>query len=245
MSAIEKAAAQMEAWAVDNSHGYDQTYRWGEKGDFDCSAAIIQAWEQAGVPVKSNGATYTGNMYPVFMATGFEDVTASVTLANGAGLQRGDVLLNHVNHTAMYVGGGKTAEASINEMGTTTGGTPGDQTDKEFLLRLYRNYPWDCVLRFTGKETEIGSSEGTLKKNKPGYFYPVKLPLLKEGMEDSSVMALQAMLKALGYLTTEVDGNFGAYTRNAVIGFQAERMLDADGEVGGMTWAELINNYGG
>ena len=41
MSKIEKAVQQMEAWAKDNSHGYDQIYRWGEKGDYDCSAAVI------------------------------------------------------------------------------------------------------------------------------------------------------------------------------------------------------------
>jgi peptidoglycan hydrolase-like protein with peptidoglycan-binding domain len=64
-------------------------------------------------------------------------------------------------------------------------------------------------------------------------------------MEGKSVRALQELLIAIGYLTTDADGIFGAFTRNAVMGFQADRMLDADGEVGGATWAELINNYGG
>lgn len=239
MSAIEKATQIMESWANDSDHGYDQVYRWGEKGDYDCSSAVISAWELAGVPVKSKGATYTGNMYGVFTACGFEDVTANVTLVNGAGLQRGDVLLNHKNHTAMYVGAGKTVEASINELGTTTGGAPGDQTGKEFLLRLYRNYPWDCVLRYTGAEA------AEKPKAKPGYYYSVKLPLLREGMEAPAVRALQELLIAIGYLTSNADGIFGTFTRNAVMGFQADRLLDADGEVGGETWAELLNNYGG
>ena len=99
MSVIEKATALMESFAADPAHGYDQVYRWGEKGDYDCSSAVIYAWESAGVPVKSNGATYTGNMYNVFLACGFKDVTSSVNLSTGAGLQRGDVLLNHNNHT--------------------------------------------------------------------------------------------------------------------------------------------------
>ena len=100
---IEKATQIMEAWAVDSSHGYDQIYRWGEKGDYDCSSAIIQACENAGIPVKTNGATYTGNMYSVFTRTGFKDVTSSVSLATGAGMYRGDVLLNKRYHTAMYI----------------------------------------------------------------------------------------------------------------------------------------------
>lgn len=117
MGKIEKAVQQMEAWAKDNSHGYDQIYRWGEKGDFDCSAAVIQACENAGIPVKSNGATYTGNMLDVFKNCGFKDITGKVNLATGTGLIRGDILLNTLYHTAMYCGNGKEVEASINEKG--------------------------------------------------------------------------------------------------------------------------------
>ena len=123
---IEKAISFMEDVARDNSHGYDQIYRWNERGDYDCSSLVITAWEQAGVPVKTNGATYTGNMYSVFKKCGFKDVTSQVNLATGAGLQRGDVLLNHVHHVAMYCGNGLEVEASINERGGATYGTPGD-----------------------------------------------------------------------------------------------------------------------
>ncbi|WP_242836673.1 hypothetical protein [Clostridium sp. BNL1100] len=55
----------------DNAHRYDQRYRWGEYGDYDCSSAIITAWQTAGVPVKSNGATYISNMKNVFLNTVF------------------------------------------------------------------------------------------------------------------------------------------------------------------------------
>lgn len=127
MSVIEKAISQMESWADDPAHGYDQRYRWGEYGDFDCSAAVIQAWENAGVPVKSNGATYTGNMLAVFKRCGFEDVTSKINLSTGSGLVRGDVLLNVTHHTAMYCGNGYEVEASGNEKGGITGGKPGDR----------------------------------------------------------------------------------------------------------------------
>lgn len=159
MTKTEKAIRQMETWAKDDSHGYDQDYRWGEKGDYDCSSAVIQAWQNAGVPVKSGGATYTGDMKNVFLKNGFVDVTSKVNVATGAGLIRGDVLLNTVHHTAMYCGNGKEVEASINEKGTAHGGKPGDQTGKEFLIRSYRNYPWNCVLRY--KESTSGSATVT------------------------------------------------------------------------------------
>ena len=143
MTKTEKAIKQMEDWAKDDSHGYDQDYRWGEKGDYDCSSAVIQAWQNAGVPVKSGGATYTGDMKNVFLKNGFKDITASVNRGTGTGLKRGDVLLNEAHHVAMYCGNGKEVESSINEKGTAHGGKPGDQTGKEFLVRSYRNYPWN------------------------------------------------------------------------------------------------------
>ena len=159
LTKTEKAIRQMETWEKDNSHGYDQDYRWGEKGDFDCSSAVIQAWQNAGVPVKSGGATYTGDMKNVFLKNGFKDITASVNRGTGTGLKRGDVLLNEAHHVAMYCGAGKEVEASINEKGTAHGGQPGDQTGKEFLIRSYRNYPWNCILRYAGDQTVTSDVE--------------------------------------------------------------------------------------
>lgn len=159
MAKTEKAIRQMETWAKDDSHGYDQDYRWGEKGDYDCSSAVIQAWQNAGVPVKSGGATYTGDMKNVFLKNGFKDITASVNRGTGTGLKRGDVLLNEAHHVAMYCGAGKEVEASINEKGTAHGGQPGDQTGKEFLIRSYRNYPWHCILRYAGDQTVTSDAE--------------------------------------------------------------------------------------
>lgn len=166
MTKTEKAIRQMETWAKDDSHGYDQDYRWGEKGDYDCSSAVIQAWQNAGIPVKSGGATYTGDMKNVFLKNGFKDITASVNRRTGTGLKRGDVLLNEAHHVAMYCGAGKEVEASINEKGTAHGGQPGDQTGKEFLIRNYRNYPWNCILRYAG---DTVTSDVEKKQNTVAY----------------------------------------------------------------------------
>lgn len=163
MSKTDQAIAWMEATARNDAHGYDQRYRWGEKGDYDCSSAVITAWQNAGVPVKTKGATYTGNMLPVFLRCGFQDVTGKVNRATGAGLQRGDVLLNTAHHTAMYCGNGLEVEASINEKGGAIGGVPGDQTGREFLIRSYRNYPWTNVLRY--KEAATSTASTTITSN--------------------------------------------------------------------------------
>ena len=223
MDTIEKATKQMEDWAADNTHGYDQIYRWGEKGDFDCSAAVIQAWENAGVPVKTKGATYTGNMLNVFLKCGFKDITSKVNLATGNGLMRGDVLLNETKHTAMYCGNGYEVEASINEKGTATGGPPGDQTGREFLKRTYRNYPWTHILRFTDEmpasvntSTSINGKIDTVQEVQIWLNNNFKSGLTVDNLYGSKTKAalVKALQKTLG---VEVTGEFDNATRKKVI----------------------------
>lgn len=178
-------------WAVDtagdNSHGYDQLHRWGK--DYDCSSFVISAYAKAGTKVKENGATYTGNMYNAFIKSGFKDVTATVNLSTGKGLERGDVLLIHNKshqHTAIYCGNLCEVEASINENGKATGGTTGDQSGKEILVRTYRPNFYTTVLRYvgTGTNSELDTvakdviagkyGNGTVRKRrleKTGYNY--------------------------------------------------------------------------
>lgn len=154
---IEKAVTWALQVAQDPAHGYDQTNRWGP--DYDCSSLLISAWQQAGVQVKTAGATYTGNMLPAFLKCGFEDVTAEINLTTGAGLQRGDVLINARHHTAMCIGSGQIVHASINEAGRAIGGKTGDQTGREICVRSYYKYSkgWDKVLRYvgSGKKEEV------------------------------------------------------------------------------------------
>ncbi len=218
-SIVENAITWMELLAKDNSHGYDQRYRWGERGDYDCSSAVISAWENAGVPVKSGGATYTGNMYEVFTRNGFKDVTDSVNLSNGMGLIRGDVLLNHANHTAMYCGNGFEVEASINEYGGVTGGAPGDQTGEEILVKNYRNYPWNAILRYADNNSGAVSS------------FASNVPTLKLGSTGEEVRNLQQKLIVLGY-NLQISGEFGASTERKVRHFQKKYGLEVDGIVG-------------
>ena len=225
LTAIDKATAWMEDLALDNSHGYSQEFRWGP--DYDCSSATIKAWQTAGVPLT---CTYTGDMRSDMISKGFEDVTARVNLSTGEGLARGDVLLNEVHHVAMYCGDGKEVEASVNEKGGATGGDPGDQTGKEILIRSYRNYPWNCVLRYTAEPKTLAAVKNAT----------VSVPYARLGCTGAGVTLLQTALNLLTGAGLVADGEFGAKTDAALKAYQTGKGIEATGLCGKGTFRRIM-----
>lgn len=67
---------------------------------------------------------------------------------------------------------------------------------------------------------------------------------VKRGMYGDEVSKLQNKLKEYGYYKEPVDGRFGSGTLGAVIQFQMDAGLDADGIVGLSTW-EALKNFRG
>ncbi len=63
---------------------------------------------------------------------------------------------------------------------------------------------------------------------------------LTRGSQGSLVKVLQEKLSQLGYSVGAVDGVFGPMTESAVLKFQQEKGLDADGVVGNQTWGALF-----
>ena len=218
---IDAAVETARTIAADSVHGYDQQSRWGP--DFDCSSLVIHAWRAAGVPLQ---CTYTGDMRGDMLRRGFADVTGSIERKTGAGLERGDVLLNCARHTALYIGGGRLVHASADERGAARGGVTGDQTGREICERAYFNYPWDFVLRYMGG----GNAAPGVRKLRydGGSAY----------MSGEDVYAAQHLLRAAGYMPAP-DGEYGGETRAAVEAFQKCRGLAPDGICGAATWAAL------
>lgn len=138
---IESAVSWAINIANDESHGYDQANRQGP--DYDCSSLVSNAWAQAGAGVNPNDATYT--MMDDYLANGFTWHAGNPAASE---LQRGDVLLNIQNHTAMYIGDNTIVEASVNEFGGITGGETGDQTGSEIRTYPFYSFPWDGYLRY-------------------------------------------------------------------------------------------------
>ncbi len=61
---------------------------------------------------------------------------------------------------------------------------------------------------------------------------PTPVPVLRSGAQGMAVWQMQERLQALGFYTRTVDGQFGPATREAVIAFQRQHGLMADGIVG-------------
>lgn len=211
MGKVQKAVDYMKKIAADPKHGYSQSSRWGNPStysDYDCSSLVISAYQAAGIPVKDKGATYTGNMYNVFIACGFKDVTNKINLSTGKGLKAGDVLLNYQDHTAMMTSTTQLTEASIDEKGGIMGGQVGDQTGREIYTHNYYNYPWNVVLRYP--EAKPKPQNKTLDTE--GYV---------KGQSTIGVLALKEMLiiaKHKGFIGQGVnnDRKFGEGTERAV-----------------------------
>jgi hypothetical protein len=209
--------------AKDDTHGYSQANRWGP--DYDCSSFIISAYEQAGLKLKEAGASYTGNMKTALLRCGF---TALPDLPENQ-LIPGDVLLNEQNHTVMYIGNGKVVAARSSE------GNPqsGDQSSREVCIQNYYDYPWDCVLRYTGTK---GSGPVRVPCS-------VSLPVLSEGSKGIAVKIMQELLIGAGFSCGPdgADGDLGPNTAGALKRFQSARELAADTVCGKETWEELID----
>jgi hypothetical protein len=92
-------------------------------------------------------------MLQIFTQCGFIVVT-NYNRVNGAGLIRGDVLLNKQRHVEMYIGNGKDVKASSDEFGGIEGANSGDQTQAEIRIADYHDYPWDVVLRYSKQSEE-------------------------------------------------------------------------------------------
>lgn len=163
MPSVSKLIERMKYWCLEGNLGYDQYERWNIKygGECDCSSLVIWCLHEAGFDTGNNprygfwpttGATYTGNMSYVLTQRGWK------RLPNDGHPKAGDILLSDAHHVAVYVGNGQLAQASNGSGGKAHGDAAGDQGN-ETNVRAYYNYPWNCYLRYTGKDDEEVTDE--------------------------------------------------------------------------------------
>lgn len=105
------------------------------------------------------------------------------------------------------------------------------------------NFPFNEIAGASGKvnATEVKNSPSSSTSNK----LTSSSALLKVGSRGAAVQDVQKKLVALGYTvgSTGADGIFGNDTKNAVVKFQKNSKIDADGIVGSVTLAKLNEAY--
>jgi len=159
-------------WGGDSPHGikslklYGREYSY-KRGSYDCSSSVITAWREAlkGTPYegKLDSATYTGDMYRVFIKSGlfYGDMKPA---------KRGDIYLAEEKHTAMCQDGGSDgvlgydalSEFNRNENHGATYGKVGDQDGYESVIRNYYDDGWNWVMHYNGKADFYADSKDTV-----------------------------------------------------------------------------------
>ena len=117
-------------------------------------------------------------------------------------------------HTGMHVGGGRIIHCSVNVQ-------TGSASEKRWT-----NY---AIPKGLYTEEEIPMTQTTP-------------PTLRQGQSGENVRRMQEILILLGYSCGKdgADGKFGTNTRNALVRFQTDALLQVDGVCGKKTWAELL-----
>ena len=158
MPSLSKFIERMDYYCRIVSVGYDWGRRWNvwDGGDTDCSALTITCLKEAGFDTCD--ASYTGNLSSNLTARGWDRLAPNISDA-----RPGDILLNDANHVAVVLWGngwGATiGQASIGETGDVYGNQPGDQTGWETNETAIYDYPWSCILRWSGDSDYDDESE--------------------------------------------------------------------------------------
>ena len=118
--------------------------------------------------------------------------------------------------------------------------------DAATTARLARALAWiaqtDMVALAPGRHDIAGDEVyANVMEVTPDPSAPTPEPILRTGSRGQEVKDLQGRLQALGYYAGEIDGQFGAMTKEAVISFQKANGLDADGMVGSETKSLLFS----
>lgn len=204
--------------------------RWVGKRVADCSGLFSWAFKQLG------GYMYHGSntMWSRYCTS--KGALKSGKRSDGKTLKPGSAVFkcrngNDYYHVGLYIGDGIVIEAQ----GTSTGVVTSSVSKWTHWGELKgANYD-DDIVTSTEEDTkdnvaytELG--QRTLKYTSPNTY-------------GEDVKKLQKKLNELGYSCGSVDGYFGKKTHNALILFQKDRNMTADGVCGSKTIAALNTKY--
>ena len=238
-------ALAMKQACDNNKIGYDQNERNGvitqlknygtldkiaKATECDCSslvrACIIQACG------KDVGNITTANEASVLANSGLFEAKKSVT---GEGmLYNGDILVTKTKGHTVIVTSGRSRGSTTTSTTTTT--------KSSVTMASSSTYdPWVYRLQVTLNKLGYRDYEGKklVEDGKFGTRTLSACPLLKIGAKGELVGLVQERLVSAGF-SLKVDKDFGSTTKSKVKKFQANRGLQADGDIGKKTWPFLL-----
>lgn len=136
----------------------------------------------------------------------------------------------------------ETLQRRLIELGWLTGSVTGtyDERTAEAVSAFQRKTKglWEDGIAGPDTLRALYSSSAARTSTPASSYNPETLEL---GSEGADVKKLQQKLKDLGYLSGSVDGKFGVATEAAVIAFQKNNNLTADGKAGTATQSKLYS----
>lgn len=139
------------------------------------------------------------------------------------------------------------SKSSAEHIGICESVTKTSVTCIEGNTSLTSNDNGGCVMRRTrnlsvvvGAYRPKYATPSAVKKPASSDTVTLTLPVLREGMKNDTVRALQILLNGRGYNCGSVDGSFGPKTLSAVKLFQKNKSLTIDGIAGPKTLSKLL-----
>lgn len=191
---------------------------------FDCVCfikALLWGWEGNSAHVYG-GATYVSGGVPDKNANQMIALCQEVS-KDFSNIQAGEVVWKE-GHIGIYIGNGLAVECTPKWAG-------GVQVTAVHNISKQEAYP--------GRKW---TSHGKLPYISYEETFDLTLPVLRKGLKEERVKALQMLLIGWGYSCGEkgVDGSFGGATRAAVEAFQEDKGLQVNGIVSGREMALLL-----
>ena len=201
-----------------------------------------------GVNVRKSASTSAKALYKLgkgddVSVTGRQGDWYRIKTSEGTGFVKGDYIKVDTSSSSSsdsYTVKDMTGSASITGSSVNVRKSPSKDAAKAYQLDKGASV---TITGISGDWYRIktGKGEGFVK----GDFLEMDVVVsnsLKEGMNDSSeVKAMQARLIELGYLSGSADGDFGASTKAALVAFQKNAGLTADG-IAGATTIKALNS---
>lgn len=245
LAPVEKLAGERETGGGNNT---TVNKYWGVVGQAYCVYTILYANKVSGVNALSGygGSGNCRQLGEFLTAKGYR-------LSDNSKAQKGDIafyceynkaekrwMYQHVFFIYEHISGTKFVTLEGNTMvyssvSQAKGSAVGTGAYEGIGYKM-RNMPtsgtWAIFhIPYDGKKTPTVSPRKTAT---------VTLPYLECGDTGNSVKALQVLLNASGYPCGKADGDFGNGTKSAVVKFQRDKKISADGVVGKQTWESLM-----